>query len=217
MTTTMTPLAKYDFDRVFGDNGHLVSAPALRQKRSFTPQEVEEIRQNAQNQGEDSAIARAQMAQAVALQSLTSVVREGLSGLQNAIMQHKQVCVQLALVCAQKIAAEALDQFPQAPLKAALEALDKEIDNAPRLVITLPHADEALQAHAHGAASLSGFSGAIVFRQDASMQKGAFEIVWPDGHADFNPERVYKALDEALRESLSSQTYHAIQSPHEES
>ena len=198
---------KFEFGTVFGDGGHVIAQP-VREKKAFTPEEVEAIRAQAYAEGEASATARAQMAQAAAIQDLASSAHQGLSALTQAIHAHKQASVQLALVCAQKIAAEALDRFPQAPVAAALEALGMEIEKATRLVLLARSPDDALKAAVQDAAHMAGFAGAIHFRDTPQMPRGAFEIVWSDGRASFDPQQVFDALDHALSEALEAEAYH---------
>ena len=205
---TAIPHKKFEFGTVFGDGGHVVAQPR-REKKAFTPEEVEAIRAQAFAEGENSAMARAQMAQAAAIQDLAGSAQQGLSGLTQAIHAHKQASVQLALVCAQKIAAEALDRFPQAPVAAALEALGMEIEKATRLVLLASDPDDAIRAAVEDAAHMAGFAGAIQFRETPQMPKGAFEIVWSDGRASFDPQQVFDALGQALNEALEAEAYHS--------
>ncbi len=198
---------RFDFGTVFGDTGNVVSQ-TRREKKAFTPEEVEAIRAAAYKEGENAATARAQMAQAAAVQDLANSAQQGLTALSQAIHAHKEASVQLALVCAQKIAAEALDRFPQAPVVATLEALGQEIEKATRLVLLARDPDDALKAAAQDAAHMSGFAGAIQFRETPAMPRGAFEIVWSDGRASFDPQQVFDALDAALKEALDAEAYH---------
>lgn len=198
---------KFEFGTVFGGDGGVLAQPK-REKRFYTPEEVEDIRAQAYAEGENSAQARAQLAQADAVQALADSAQLGLNGLTQAIFAHKQASVQLALVCAQKIAAEALDRFPEAPVAAALEALGQEIEKATRLVLLTRNADEALKAAAMEASQLSGFAGAIQFRDTPGMAKGAFEVVWSDGRASFDPQQVFDVLGHSLKEALEAEQYH---------
>jgi len=195
---------KFDFGTVYGDTGQVL-ARAPREKRSYTPEEVEAIRQQAYTQGELSALSRAQAAQAQAVQQLAEAAGAGLETLNGVLMQHKEECVQLALVCAQKIAAQALELFPEAPVRAALEALSEEVSGAPRLVVTAQSPDANLQQAVREAASLTGFQGAIQFRDAPGRHVGAFEIQWPEGRAAYDPERIQEALRVALKEVLMAE------------
>lgn len=207
------PHKRFEFGTVFGDGGAVIARQAAREKKAFTPEEVEVIRAEAQAAGENSVLARAQMAEAAAVQALADAAREGLSGLTAAIHAHKAAAMQLALVCGQKIAAEALDRFPEAPLNAALEALGQEIELATRLVLFSADPSEALKASAQEAAMLAGFGGAIQFRAAPSMPRGAFQVAWNDGRAAFNPQQVFDTLDQALKEALEAEAFHNSRTP----
>ena len=205
---------KFDFGTVFGDGGRVVAQSAPREKKFYTPDEVEAIRARAYGDGEASATARAQMAQAAALQGLADAAHQGLGHVAETVQSYRSVTVQLALVCAQKIAAQALERFPEAPVVAALEALNQEIDTATRLVLYASSPSEELKAAAMEASTYSGFAGQIQFRDKPSLPKGAFEIVWNDGRAEFNPQQVYDALDKALSEALEADAFHQSRANH---
>ena len=204
---------KFEFGTVFGDAGQVTHAP--REKRSYTPEEVDAIRAEAHAAGESSALARAQMAQAAAVQALADAAQSGLSGLTDAIHAHKVAAVNLALICAQKIAAEALARFPEAPVTAALDALGQEIEQATRLVLFAREPSDELKAAAQEAAMLAGFGGAIQFRDQPGYPAGAFQAVWSDGRAEFNPEAVFQALERALNEALEAEVFHQKRAHHD--
>lgn len=213
MTHTPPRYKKFDFGTVYGDGGHVL-ASTPKEKKFFTPDEVEAIRQQAYTQGELSAMARAQAAQAQAVQALADAAGHGLEALNSVLMSHKAECVELALVCAQKIAAQALELFPEAPVKAALEALGEEISGAPRLTITASSPDANLQKAAREAAALTGFQGAIQFREAGGRHVGAFEIQWPEGRAAYDPDRITEALRAALKEVLLAEMAHSQHPAH---
>ena len=205
---THTVHKRFEFGTVFGDAGNIVSKPAPAAKKFFTPEEVEDIRKAAHAAGENSAMARAQMAQSAALQALADAAQQGLGGLTDSIHANKEAGVKLALVCAQKIAAEALERFPQAPLMAALDALGQEIEQTTRLVLHVSNPSDELKAAAQEAAMMAGFTGAIQFRDNPSLPTGAFEVVWSDGRAEYNPQHVFDVLEQALAEAMDAEVFH---------
>lgn len=199
---------KFTFDTVFDAGGQIVSAPAPAARRSFSAAEAEAMRQDAYLAGQQSETARAQVTQALALQALSDLARQGIEQLQEAVMAHKRTAVILALKGAEKIAAEALNRFPEAPLTAALEALEAEISDHPRLVISLPGVEEAVKAAAEQALSLTGFAGSLVFRDGHAGAKGSFEIGWSDGRAVFDPDRTAELIASLLAEALNAEIHH---------
>ena len=213
---TQTVHKRFEFGTVFGAGGNVVSKPAPAAKKFYTPEEVEEIRKAAQAAGENSAMARAQMAQSTALQSLADAAQQGLGGLTDAIHAHKEAAVRLALVCAQKIATEALDRFPEAPLTAALDALGQEIEPATRLIMFASNPSDELKTLAEEAAMMAGYTGTVQFRDNPNLPKGGFEVVWSDGRAEYNPQQVFEALEHALNEALEAEAYHNSRAHHDE-
>lgn len=199
---------KFDFGTVYDESGRVTSAPAPRPKKYFTPEEVEQIRQQAYTQGELSALAAAQSAHAQAVQSLAEAAGAGLGTLHTVLAQYKAECVELALICAQKIAAQALELFPDAAVKAALAALGEELSGSARLVVSVHSPDAQLQKAVREAAAMTGFTGAIQFREQPDLPKAAFEIQWPEGRAAYDPSTVTEALRSALKEVLLAEAAH---------
>ena len=128
----------------------------------------------------------------MALGTLTTVAHE-----------HRSGAAKLALGAARKIADAALERFPEAPLSAALEALAREIEAVPRLVLRCaPEGLEAMQAALTEAAVSAGYPGQILAKADPALPPAAFVLDWGDGSATFDPieaeARVAQALDTAL-------------------
>ncbi|MDZ4375252.1 MAG: flagellar assembly protein FliH, partial [Phenylobacterium sp.] len=119
------PLAKFAFDTEFDALGG-VTAQAPRPKRLFPADEVEQIRQAARAEGERAALASVAAQQAQALSQIAEACRQALPRLAHVAHEHRQGSAALALACARAIADAALDRFPDAPVKAALEALARE-------------------------------------------------------------------------------------------
>ncbi len=93
-------------------------------------------------------------------------------------------------------------------MTAALDVLGQEIELTSRLVLLAREPSEELKAAAQEAAMLSGFAGAIQFRDAPALPKGAFQLVWSDGRAEFNPQSVFEALEKALQEALEADKFH---------
>ena len=152
-------LKKFDFDTVFDDAGAVAQVSA-RPKRIYPLEEVEVIRAQAYAEGERAAMARLEAQQADALSTIAQACQAALPRLAEVAHAHRIGSAELALACGQAIADAALDAFPRAPLKAALDSLAREIESAPRLLVTVsPTLAEGLEpmlaeaAQAFGAAA----------------------------------------------------------------
>lgn len=198
---------KFDFGTVFGDTGAVI-AKSERPKRSYTPDEVEAIRQEAYRSGQRDAEALAQQVRAQHIQALADAAQAGLATVSEAIFDQKRAATGLCLSVARKLAGRALEQYPEAVLLEAMDALSTEIAEATRLSLYVPNLDDNLKDAANEAAILAGFEGQISFRERPSYPAGAFEIVWHEGRAEFNPDRAFEAIVAAIDAQMASEQHH---------
>jgi len=200
---------KFAFDTVFEATGEVVSA-APRPKRNYTAEEVDAIRKAAEAAGEARALASVANRQAEALAMIASAVQQALPGLAAVAHEHRVGSADLALACARAIAAAALEKFPKAPVQAALEALAREIEAAPRLVVAAD-ADlaEGLQAALEQTAQAVGYPGAIQVRATAGLAPHAFTLDFGDGSASFDPTAAAERVAQTLHAALAAEGLHA--------
>ncbi|HUO23751.1 MAG TPA: flagellar assembly protein FliH [Caulobacteraceae bacterium] len=199
---------KFILDTVFEGDAVVYSAP--RPKRSYTPEEVEAIRAECFAEGQRSATARAEEAQAEALRQIALAAAGALGTLAAVAHEHRAGSARLAMAAARKIADAALDAFPQAPIDAALEALAREIEAVPRLVARVaPDRAEAVQAALAQTAAAAGYPGQIVARAEPSLSGAAFVLDWGDGSAAFDPEQAAARVAHALDQALAAEGLHA--------
>ncbi|MBS0361984.1 MAG: flagellar assembly protein FliH [Proteobacteria bacterium] len=206
---TSQPLEKFNFDTVFEPTGRIIAA-APRPKRSYTADEVEQIKREAEAAGQAAAMASIANLQAQALALIAGAAQQALPGLAAVAHEHRVGSAELALACARAIAAAALDAFPQAPVKAAVETLAREIEAAPRLVVSAdPALADGLQAVLEETAQAIGYSGAIQVRPNGAMGPNAFTLDFGDGSASFDPAAAAERVAEALRAALAAEGLHA--------
>lgn len=199
--TSPTPI-RFGFDTVFDDGGSVAFQPTPR-KRSWSAEEVEQIRVAAHAEGERSAVAQAEAQMADALSDIARASQAALSALAGVAHEHRVGAAGLALAAARSIADAALTRFPDAPVAAALESLAREVEAQPRLTVRVAAGLEArVQASLDQTAEAIGFTGQIIARADAALPAAAFVLDWGDGKAAFDPlaaaDRVAAALDAAL-------------------
>ena len=121
----MSELRKFAFDTEFDAGGGVAFQPP-RPKRSFTPDEVEQIRAQAYAEGQQAGLSSVQADQARALAQIAGVCSQALPKLAEVAHEHRETSARLALACGRAIADAALERFPEAPVKAAIEALAAE-------------------------------------------------------------------------------------------
>ena len=203
------PHQKFSFDTEFDAKGDVAFA-APRPKRLFPAEEVEQIRAAAQADGERAAMASIAAQQASALSQIAAACNQALPRLAEVAHEHRQGSAALALACARAIADAALDRFPEAPVQAALQALAREIDAQPRLVVSAePALAEALKGALVETARGLGFEGAVVIKPDGAFGPHAFTLDFGDGQAAFDPARAAERVSQALEAALAAEGLHA--------
>ena len=201
-------LTRFSFDTEFDAHG-AGSAPP-RPKRLFPADEVERIRAAAHAEGERAALASIAAQQANALSQIAAACVQALPRLAEVAHEHRVGSANLALACGRAIADAALDKFPEAPAHAALDALAREIDAQPRLVVTAdPALAEKLQATLDEAARNIGFEGALVVKADGAYGPHAFTLDFADGKAAFDPAVSAERITQALQAALAAEGLHA--------
>jgi flagellar assembly protein FliH len=205
----MAELPKFAFDTEFDATGGVAFQPP-RPKRAYTPEEVEEIRKAALAEGEKTGLASVAAEQARALAIIASACTQALPRLAEVAHEHRVGAANLALACGRGIADAALERFPQAPLQAALDALAREIEAAPRLVVAAaPDVAEKLQAVLEETAQRIGFSGAIQVRAEAGFGACAFTLDFGDGAATYDPAVAAQRVTDTLQAALAAEGLHA--------
>lgn len=200
---------KFEFDTVFDGAGD-ITAQALRPKRLFPAEEVEAIRLEAFAQGERKALASMKALQAQALTGIGHAVNGALPTLATVAHDHRTHSAELALACARSIADAALARFPEAPIQAAMENLAREIEAAPRLVVSAPpELAEGLQEILNETAQSIGYAGAIQVRSIPGMTPAAFTLDFGDGSAAFDPQAAAARVAAALDAALAAEGLHA--------
>ena len=208
MSTQPSPLQRFDFGTVFDGDGGVAYAPP-RVKRTFTADEVEAIKQQAFREGERSTVAAAEAKAALALKEIAQAVARAMPALAEIAHAHKEGCAELSFACARKIADAALDAFPEAPAAAALQALVREVEAAPRLIVRTgaEQVDRVREALERVSAD-AGLPGQITVKAEPGAARAAFVFDWGDGKAAFDPDAAAARVHEALTAALAAEGLH---------
>jgi flagellar assembly protein FliH len=200
---------KFAFDTEFDAQGG-VAYEAPRPKRSYTPEEVEVIRAEAYADGQRNGLAGVAAQQARAMAEIVAVCHQALPRLAEVAHEHRVGAANLALACGRAIAGAALERFPEAPVQAALESLAREIEAAPRLIVSAPpELAASIQQVIDETAARMGFAGAIQVRDEPTYNANAFTLDFGDGSAAFDPAAAAERVAQALAEALAAEGLHA--------
>jgi len=120
---------KVTFQRLTDADGSVVRESAWKPtKRSYLPAEVDALVAHAQLEARQQALNEIENIRAMALTNIAQGVAAALPSLRNVAQTHREQSADLALAAARAIGGAALERFPQAPLRAALEALAQELN-----------------------------------------------------------------------------------------
>ena len=208
MSAEPQTLARFDFGTVFDGDGGVAYAPP-RPKRSYSPEEVEAIKQQAFREGERSTVAAAEAKAALALKEIAQAVARAMPALAEVAHEHKAGCADLSLTCARKIADAALDAFPEAPVAAALQSLVREVEAAPRLVVRTGAEDvDRMREALERVSADAGLPAQITVKAEPGAARAAFVFDWGDGKAAFDPDAAAARVHEALQAALAAEGLH---------
>ena len=198
---------KFTFDTVF-EGRDAVGGGGYR--RLYTAEEVDGRMGAARAEGAADALRCAEAQAAAALAQLAGAAKAAFPTLAAAAHAHRTGAAALALGCARQIADAALERFPEAPLQAALEALAREVEASPKLILRCaPELLERLQAALAETALAVGHPGQIIARADPALPGAAFVLDWGDGSAAFDPAAAAARVAEALEGALAAEGLHA--------
>jgi flagellar assembly protein FliH len=205
--TEPQPHVRFGFDTVFDGDG-VVSAPV--RKTAYSTAEVDKIRAAAMAEGEQRMTQTLQGQTAQALSVIGQALSHSLPALAQAAHEHREGSARLALAAAGKIADAALERFPEAPVRAALDALAREIEASPRLTVNVSEATaDAVRQVLEQAAETAAFTGQIIVRSDPGMPPAAFVFDWGDGRAAYDPAEASARVSAALEAALAAEGIHA--------
>jgi flagellar assembly protein FliH len=200
---------KFSFDTVFDAQGGVAYA-APRPKRTYSAEEVEQVRAQAYAEGERAALASIAAQQQMALGLIAAACQQALPSLAAVAHEHRVGSANLALACARGVAGAALERFPEAPLQAALASLAQEIEASPRLIVSAaPDLAERIEGELDTIAANLGYAGAIQVKAEAGLSAHAFTLDFGDGQAAFDPEAAAARVTAALEAALAAEGLHA--------
>ena len=198
------------FDTVF-DGGRVVApAPPPPAKTTWSAEELAAARAAGYAEGQSSAVAAAETQAAAALAGARAHLAAALDALKALAHEHRVASAELALACGRALAGAALERFPEAPAEAALEALAREIEAQPRLMVRCaPDQAERLSAVLARTAEAVGHPGAVVVKGEPALAGAAFIFDWGDGRAVFDPLAASARIEGALAAALAAEGLHA--------
>lgn len=197
---------KFNFDTVFDAAGRVVRESAHKAaKKNYSPEEVATIRDEAFQQGNSNAEARAAQAIAMAVGEVAQTVMKLLETLDEELANLRSHAIEIALATGKKIAGAALDTYPTAEIERLLHECVNTLSREPRLVVRVaPDHVEVLRSRIDKIAADHGFPGRIVLVGETGMGTSVSRIEWTDGGIEVNSEKTAQEIEARTRAHLQA-------------
>lgn len=194
---SVSPASKFNFDTVFGEDGEVVrAAPRQRAKTTYSPEEVEAIKQEAFAQGSQNAEAAANAALAKALTLAATHVAHLIQRQDSACATIRAEASALALAAARRVAGHALTHYPLAEIERMIAAALHDYHGEARLVLRVsPGLAPAMQAQLPKLIEADGFAGRVVVAPDANLHGADCRIEWTGGGLERDVNTIFAAME----------------------
>jgi flagellar assembly protein FliH len=134
-----------------------------------------------------------------ALQRVAQDAARLLGQMDTQIAQIEQDALTLATVLARKLAGEALNLTPLAPLEETLHEGLRHLRGVPHLVVRLEESlIESAEPRLAGLAREAGFEGRLVVMGEPQMQPGQISLTWADGGIQRDPAALLAQIETFL-------------------
>jgi flagellar assembly protein FliH len=185
---------KFTFDTDF-DSGTPDARAEARSRKTYTSEEIEEIKRDAREEGHRDGNVRATQAVAASIGQVAAAVLSAIEAMDAEIETIRSEAGNLAVVAAKALARAALAAAPEAEIAEALHVALHQAVGEPRVVVkTSPFLAQKIQERAHEIASAEGYEGRMQFVGDGGLSDADCRIEWRGGGI----ERAHAALEHAL-------------------
>jgi flagellar assembly protein FliH len=192
---------KFTFDTEFRNEHDVLSnAARLRQKKSYTHDEIDALCARARAEGIKAGQVRATEAVATGTGDAVAALSAALARTAEDIEDVRGHAARLALAAARRLARAAIAALPQAEVEEALRSAMHQAIGEPRIVLRVSAGvAEALNSRIAAIAHEEGFDGRVQISADPTIKGADCRIEWRGGGA----ERIEEALEASLNEIIS--------------
>jgi flagellar assembly protein FliH len=171
-----------------------------RSRKSYSAEEIDQIRETAREEGRRASDIRATQAVAASIGQVASAVLSAVQAMDGEIEAIRAESAALAFSASKKLAGAALAAVPDAEIAQALNAALHQAIGEPRVVVkTPPGLASKIEGKAAEIAAEQGFEGRIQFIADAELSGADCRIEWRGGGI----ERSHRLIEQALADLIA--------------
>jgi flagellar assembly protein FliH len=200
----MNNAIKFTFDTHF-DNGAPESARAeARSRKSYSIEEIDEMKRVAREEGRRDGDVRATQAVAASIGQVAAAVLQAIEAMDAEIEAIRAEAASLAIAASKKLAHAALAASPEAEIAEALQIALHQAIGEPRVVVkTSPLLAQKIQEVANEIASAEGYEGRMQFIGDARLFNADCRIEWRGGGIERGQAALEQALDDLIAQRFT--------------
>ena len=203
----MAATEKFLFETTFDTDGQILhDASTGGAKKSYTPEEVEAIRQEAYAEG--VAGVEAQMAQqnAQILGQVSESMLQVISHLGTETTRLREQAVDLAMVVANRLSGTLLEKEPEAEIVALISRCLDALPSEPHIVVRVGDAvSDAVKAAVSDLAAEKGFNGKVLVVAEPTIQTADCRVEWADGGIERDMAALSSQIDDVVRRHLEAE------------
>ena len=196
----MSTKVKFTFDTHFDQEGPGETRNEARSRKTYSGEEIEQMKRDAREDGRRDGDVRATQAVAASIGQVAAAVLAAIQAMDAEIEAIRSEAADLAVTAAKKLARAALAAAPEDEIAEALHVALHQAIGEPRVVVkTAPLLAQRIQDRANEIAHAEGYDGRMQFVGDAGLFDADCRIEWRGGGI----ERAQAALEHALDELVA--------------
>ena len=199
----MNNAVKFTFDTHFDSAAQDARAEA-RSRKSYSVEEIAQIKREAREEGRRDGDVRATQAVAASIGQVAAAVLSAIQAMDGEIEAIRSEAASLAVAASKRLAHAALAASPEAEIAEALQIALHQAIGEPRVVVkTSPELAQKIQAVANEIASAEGYEGRMQFIGDARLFNADCRIEWRGGGIERAQSALEQALDDLVAQRFS--------------
>ena len=204
---TMAATEKFLFETTFDTDGQILhDASTGGPKKSYTPEEVEAIKQEAYAEGLSGLEAQMAQQNAQVLGQMSESMLQVITQLGGETTRLREQAVDLAMVVANRLCGTLLEKEPEAEIIALISRCLEALPSEPHIVVRVGEAvSEPVKTAVSTLAAEKGFNGKVLVVAEPSIQSADCRVEWADGGIERDMAALSSQIDDIVRRHLQAE------------
>lgn len=193
-------------------NDGQIDQSAIRRKKILTQEDIDAARAQGFQEGENSAIAQAQIKTSESMRSIAHMMQMLIGKLQSEVNELNEDAVELSLATGKALAGVAIEEFEPQILQNFIKEAVTNLRNTPRILVKInAEVKDLVEPHLIQTAIDAGFDGQIEVRGEQNMPNADCSIEWQGGAITHNRAKTLSDIEYSAKEFLASKADFGVQ------